>query len=132
MNGAVLLTDWLADLRDARARTKLEIRFRRVSLGVFDDIKPVGEGVLELPEDIGLGYHAPSVDTARPWSSCCVAATSARRMRTSNEPKNTARTGNGETHEQSQTCRLDLKINRLNYPVPTGNRSDQLGIVFER
>ena len=56
-DGAVPLTDWLADLRDARARAKLEIRFRRVSLGSFGDIKPVGEGVLELREDIGPGYR---------------------------------------------------------------------------
>ena len=51
------LTDWLADLRDARARTKLKIRFRRVSIGIFGDIKPLGEGVLELREDIGPGYR---------------------------------------------------------------------------
>jgi putative addiction module killer protein len=57
VDGAVPLTDWLADLRDARARAKLEIRFRRVSLGIFGDIKPVGEGVLELREDIGSGYR---------------------------------------------------------------------------
>lgn len=56
-DGAVPLTDWLADLRDARARAKLEIRFRRVSVGIFGDIKPVGEGVLELREDIGPGYR---------------------------------------------------------------------------
>ncbi len=56
-DGAVPLTDWLADLRDARVRAKLEIRFRRVSLGIFGDIKPVGEGVLELREDIGPGYR---------------------------------------------------------------------------
>ena len=57
VDGVVPLTDWLADLRDARARAKLEIRFRRVSLGIFGDIKPVGEGVLELREDIGPGYR---------------------------------------------------------------------------
>ena len=56
-DGAVPLTEWLADLRDARARAKLEIRFRRVSLGIFGDIKPVGEGVLELREDVGPGYR---------------------------------------------------------------------------
>ena len=57
VDGVVPLTDWLADLRDARARAKLEIRFRRVSLGIFGDIKPVGEGVLELREDVGPGYR---------------------------------------------------------------------------
>jgi putative addiction module killer protein len=55
--GNVPLTDWLADLRDPRARAKLEIRFRRVSLGIFGDIKPVGEGVLELREHLGVGYR---------------------------------------------------------------------------
>ena len=57
LDGAVPLTDWLAGLRDRRVRAKLEIRFRRVSLGIFGDIKPVGEGVLELREDIGPGYR---------------------------------------------------------------------------
>ncbi len=53
LDGEVLLTDWLAGMRDARARATLEIRFRWVSLGIFADIKSVGEGVLELREDIG-------------------------------------------------------------------------------
>jgi putative addiction module killer protein len=57
LDGEVPMTAWLAGLRDARARAKLEIRFRRVSLGIFGDIKPVGEGVLELREDIGPGYR---------------------------------------------------------------------------
>ncbi|MDO9023023.1 type II toxin-antitoxin system RelE/ParE family toxin [Zwartia sp.] len=57
LDGHTPLTDWLAEMRDARARAKLEIRFRRVSLGIFGDIKSVGEGVLELREDIGPGYR---------------------------------------------------------------------------
>jgi len=56
-NGDVPLTIWLAGLRDVRARAKLEIRFRRVSAGIFGDIKPVGAGVMELREDIGPGYR---------------------------------------------------------------------------
>jgi len=104
----VPLTEWLADLRDTRARAKLEIRFRRVSLGIFGDIKPVGEGVLELREDIGPAIACTSADTARRWSSCCVTETSARRMRTSNGPRNISWTGNGGIHEQSQTCRRGL------------------------
>ena len=38
LDGEVPLTDWLAGMRDARARAKLEIRFRRVSMGIFGDI----------------------------------------------------------------------------------------------
>jgi putative addiction module killer protein len=55
-DGGVPLSDWLADL-DARVRAKLEIRFRRVSMGIFGDVKPVGEGVLELREHAGAGYR---------------------------------------------------------------------------
>ncbi|MNY41557.1 hypothetical protein D3C86_1763820 [compost metagenome] len=56
-DGTVPLSDWFASLREARTRAKLEIRLRRVSLGMFGDIKPVGEGVLELREDIGPGFR---------------------------------------------------------------------------
>jgi putative addiction module killer protein len=56
-DGNVPLTEWLADLADARIRAKLEIRFRRISLGIFGDIKPVGDGVLELREHLGAGYR---------------------------------------------------------------------------
>lgn len=56
-DGVVPLTKWLAGLRDARARAKLEIRFRRVSMGIYGDVKSVGEGVLELRENIGPGYR---------------------------------------------------------------------------
>jgi len=57
VDGVVPLTDWLSDLRDRRARVKLEIRFQRVSWGILGDVKPVGGGVLELREDIGPGYR---------------------------------------------------------------------------
>jgi len=56
-DGKVPLNDWLSELRDPRIRAKLEIRFRRVSAGIFGDAKSVGEGVLELREDIGPGYR---------------------------------------------------------------------------
>jgi putative addiction module killer protein len=56
-DGGVPLSDWLAGLRDAHVRAKLEIRFRRVSAGIFGDVKPVGEGVLELREHVGAGYR---------------------------------------------------------------------------
>lgn len=57
LDGEVPLTDWLAGMRDARVRTKPQIRFRRESLGIFGDTKPVDEGVQELREDIGPGYR---------------------------------------------------------------------------
>jgi len=39
------------------AKTRILIRIRRVSLGNFGDVKPVGEGVSELRVDYGPGYR---------------------------------------------------------------------------
>jgi putative addiction module killer protein len=48
---------WLQGLRDERARAKISVRIRRLSLGNFGDVKPVGEGVGELRIDYGAGYR---------------------------------------------------------------------------
>ena len=48
---------WFERLRDNRAKTRILIRIRRVSLGNFGDVKPVGEGVSELRIDYGAGYR---------------------------------------------------------------------------
>ena len=48
---------WLSKLRDERARAKILIRIRRLSLGNPGDVKPVGEGVSELRVDHGPGYR---------------------------------------------------------------------------
>jgi putative addiction module killer protein len=48
---------WLAGLRDDRARARINVRIRRLSAGNPGDVKPVGEGVLEMRIDYGPGYH---------------------------------------------------------------------------
>ena len=48
---------WFDSLRDRRARARINARIRRLSLGNFGDVKPIGEGVSELRIDFGPGYR---------------------------------------------------------------------------
>lgn len=48
---------WLLKLQDRAARARIELRVRRLGLGLLGDVKPVGEGVSELRIDYGPGYH---------------------------------------------------------------------------
>ena len=48
---------WHEALRDQRARIAIARRIRRMSIGNFGDVKPVGEGVSEMRVDVGAGYR---------------------------------------------------------------------------
>ncbi len=48
---------WLRKLRDRKARARIGIRIRRLSLGSLGDVRPVGNGVSELRIDYGPGYR---------------------------------------------------------------------------
>ena len=49
--------EWLEDLNDRQARTRIEARLARVAVGNCGDVEPVGEGVMELRIDWGPGYR---------------------------------------------------------------------------
>ena len=53
----VAYAEWFSGLRDRMARTRIDIRIRRLSLGNAGDVKPVGEGVSELRVGHGPGYR---------------------------------------------------------------------------
>jgi putative addiction module killer protein len=49
--------DWMAKLRDNRARNKIATRIDRLAFGNPGDVKPVGEGISELRIHYGSGYR---------------------------------------------------------------------------
>jgi putative addiction module killer protein len=57
---------WFDGLRDRRARARIDIRIRRLSLGNPGDVRPVGEGVSELRIDYGPGYRVYFVQRGVP------------------------------------------------------------------
>lgn len=48
--------DWL-DALDRSAQRRVAARLRKLSFGLWGDVKPVGEGVSELREHFGPGYR---------------------------------------------------------------------------
>ena len=52
-----LFAGWLDDLRDLRARARVQARIERLAGGNPGDVRPVGEGVSELRIDYGPGYR---------------------------------------------------------------------------
>jgi putative addiction module killer protein len=48
---------WFMKLRDRRARARILVRIRRLSLGNPGDVAPVGEDISEMRIDYGPGYR---------------------------------------------------------------------------
>ncbi|MGE4336836.1 MAG: type II toxin-antitoxin system RelE/ParE family toxin [Pigmentiphaga sp.] len=57
INRTEVFTQWLASLKDLKARAKIIVRLRQVEAGNFGDVKPVGGGVSEMRLDFGPGYR---------------------------------------------------------------------------
>ena len=49
--------DWFDSLRDRKARARINVPIRRLSLGNPGDVKPIGSGVSELRIDYGPDYR---------------------------------------------------------------------------
>ena len=56
-SGTFPFDDWISNLRDAKARARIQIRLDRLEQGNLGDCEPVGEGVHELKMDFGPGYR---------------------------------------------------------------------------
>ncbi|MGO2335569.1 type II toxin-antitoxin system RelE/ParE family toxin [Providencia sp.] len=58
---SVLTTDifdgWMKDLKDIRAKTKIQVRIRRLKNGNFGDVEAIGDGFSELRIHEGPGYR---------------------------------------------------------------------------
>ncbi len=44
---------WFISLKDKRAKARIDVRIKRVMLGNFGDVEPVGNGISELRIDMG-------------------------------------------------------------------------------
>jgi len=48
---------WFEGLRDRQARTRIQARIDKLSLGKFGNVKSIGQGVSELRIGYGPGYR---------------------------------------------------------------------------
>ncbi|MDR0584861.1 MAG: type II toxin-antitoxin system RelE/ParE family toxin [Treponema sp.] len=56
---------WIRNLRDDRARYRINARIERLKQGNPGDVKPVGEGISEMRVDYGAGYRVYYKDTGK-------------------------------------------------------------------
>jgi putative addiction module killer protein len=52
-----VFVQWLDELRDIRARARVQARIERLAAGNPGDVMPVGEGVSEMRINYGPGYR---------------------------------------------------------------------------
>jgi putative addiction module killer protein len=50
-------TAWMAGIRDVMTQRRLQTRLRKATLGNLGDVKPVGDGVMEMREHFGPGWR---------------------------------------------------------------------------
>ena len=52
-----IFAKWFKELKDRRAKARIQARIDRMEIGNFGDVAPVGEGVSELRIHYGPGYR---------------------------------------------------------------------------
>jgi len=52
-----VFANWLANLRDRKAKARVQVRIDRMETGNFGDVAPVGQGVSEMRIFYGPGYR---------------------------------------------------------------------------
>ncbi len=58
-------TTWINGLRDREAVARITARIRRMTMGNFGDVEPVGEGVSEARIHHGAGYRVYFIRTGK-------------------------------------------------------------------
>ena len=56
---------WLKNLKDSRAKFRIDERIDRLAKGNPGDVKPAGEGISEMRIDYGPGYRVYFKDTGK-------------------------------------------------------------------
>jgi len=56
---------WIRKLNDNRARSRINIRIKRLEDGNPGDIKNIGDGITEMRIDYGQGYRVYYMDTGK-------------------------------------------------------------------
>ena len=56
IKSTTIFKQWLDNLKDLRARAKIQTRIKRLQMGNFGDVKPVGEGVSESRKAKVIGF----------------------------------------------------------------------------
>jgi putative addiction module killer protein len=77
---------WYVKLRDQNAKARIGVRIRRLELGNFGTVEPVGEGVSELKIDYGPDIGSTLYKKEKPSLSSYAEATSLARLKTLKRP----------------------------------------------